>query len=74
MLSTVNPFSKRDTHDAQTVWFYKVTTIITWLLVVASSVYYNYHAPTDDKCGHTIWGQNGPTPFALNPIIVDIYW
>jgi len=76
-LHQINPFAKRDSHDARTVWIYKVLTIVTWLLVVISTVYYDFHAPEDDHLARrTIWGQNKhhPTGFSLNPIIVSIYW
>lgn len=77
-LHQVNPFSKRDSHDARTIWVYKILTIITWLLVVISSVYYTFNAPKDGpyKRRHTIWGQNSAhhTAFALNSIIASIYW
>jgi len=73
-----NPFAKRESHSAQVVWTYKFLTIITWLLVVISSVYYSFHHPHDDvkHYRHTIWGVNKVyfTPFALNSVIVNIYF
>lgn len=74
---SINPFSKRDSHDAKTIWAYKIFTILSWLLIVASSVYYSLHAPHDGKYKHrTIWGQNSHynTAFELNSIIASIYW
>jgi hypothetical protein len=76
-LHPVNPFSKRETHDAQTILWYKIFTILTWLLAVVSSVYYTIHAPHDDITKQrTIWGQNRHhhTAFALNSCIASIYW
>jgi len=76
-LHQINPFSKRDSHDARTVLAYKILTIVTWLLVVLSSVYYNFYAPQDDVLPRrSIWDQNKHyhTAFAMNSIIVSIYW
>jgi hypothetical protein len=72
-----NPFSKRESHGSASITTYKVLTLLTWLLSVVVTVYYNVHAPKD---GHTIrkriWDQNDlyPTAFSMNHIIVDIYW
>jgi len=76
-LHQVNPFSKRDNHSANAVVAYKVLTIVSWLLVVISTVYYTFDAPTDDVYARrTIWGQNRAhhTAFSLNSIIASIYW
>jgi len=76
-LHQINPFSKRDSHGARTVLAYKILTILSWLLVVLSSVYYSFHAPQDDVLARrSIWGQNNHyhTAFAVNSIIVSIYW
>jgi hypothetical protein len=73
----VNPFAKRDEHATKAVWTYKALTIITWLLVVITSIYYTFNAPGDDKYPRrTIWGQNRVhhTAFALNSVIASIYW
>lgn len=75
--SQVNPFAKRETHDAQTIFWYKIFTTLSWLLAVVSSVYYTFHAPDDDVTKQrTIWGQNRHhhTAFALNSCIASIYW
>jgi hypothetical protein len=76
-LHHINPFTKRDSHDARTVWVYKVLTILTWLLTVVTSVYYTFERPQDDNLARrTIWGQNKHfhTAFALNSLIASIYW
>ena len=73
-----NPFARRESHNVQAVWTYKVLTILTWLLTVLSSVYYTFGMPHDDKkhWRNTIWGHNKayPTPFTLNAIIASLYW
>lgn len=75
---SINPFSKRDSHDAKTIWAYKILTILSWLLVVVTSVYYTFHSPHDvgKHVRHSIWGQNSAhhTAFALNSLIASIYW
>jgi hypothetical protein len=78
MASTVNPFARRESHTTQSIWTYKILTILTWLLLVITAFYYSFHVPTDDKkhWRHTIWGVNRShgTPFAQNQIITSIYW
>jgi len=75
--STVNPFAKRDSHSQNAVITYKVLTVLTWLLSVVSTVYYDLHAPNDGRYAHrSIWHQNNahPSGFSLNSVIVSIYW
>ena len=78
MISTVNPFARRESHPVQAIWTYKILTILSWLVVVIASFYYCLHVPGDDvkKWRHTIWGVNRayPTPFAQNAVITSIYW
>jgi hypothetical protein len=74
-----NPFAKRDNFSRKSLIAYKVLTIISWLLVVITAVYYTFNAPEDckhDHRCHTIWGQNRHmrTPFSLNVIVTSIYW
>lgn len=76
-LHRINPFTKRETHDARAILWYKILTVLTWILAVGSSVYYTFHAPKDDVLARrTIWGQNKHhhTAFALNSCIASIYW
>jgi len=77
-LSDANPFSRRESHNVQAVWTYKVLSIITWLLSVLVSIYYTFGMPMDDKkhWRNTIWGHNAayPTGFALNALITSLYW
>ncbi|KAI9860267.1 MAG: hypothetical protein M1824_003268 [Vezdaea acicularis] len=76
-LHRINPFSKREDVSRSNVIAYKVVTILSWLLVVLTTVFYSVHKPTEGKYHRrTIWGQNKayPTPFALNEPITSIYW
>jgi hypothetical protein len=74
----VNPFAKRDSHNAQSILWYKIFTIVSWLLVVIATFYYNYNAPQDDVYARrSIWQQNDyyyKTGFSLNSVITSIYW
>lgn len=73
----MNPFAKRNSHDANAVVTYKVLTLVTWLLAVISTIYYDLEAPRDGiYAHHTIWDQNRlhHSGFTLNPVIVSIYW
>jgi len=73
-LERVNPFAKRESYP---LWAYKSLSLLTWLLLVITTFYYTYHAPTDDKTRQrTIWHQNHvhDGPFALNKVITSIYW
>jgi len=77
-VSEANPFSRRESYNVQAVWTYRVLSIIAWLLSVLASIYYTFGKPTDDKkhWRNTIWGHNAayPTGFALNALIVSLYW
>ena len=74
-----NPFAKRSEFDKRSLLAYKILTIISWLLVVVTAIYYTFNSPTDchhnHRC-HTIWGQNRrlSTPFSLNVIVTSVYW
>jgi hypothetical protein len=72
-----NPFSKRESHSAESLIVYKILTILTWLLSVVVSVYYTIHEPHDGfTIRKRIWDQNYlyPSAFTLNSTLVDIYW
>ncbi|KAL2176792.1 uncharacterized protein P884DRAFT_330089 [Thermothelomyces heterothallicus CBS 202.75] len=73
----LNPFAKRESHSARSIVWYKVLTLITWLLSVVVTVYYTLEPPQDGKYHRgTIWHQNHrhPSGFSLNPVITSIYW
>ncbi|KAH0536451.1 hypothetical protein FGG08_006664 [Glutinoglossum americanum] len=76
-ISLVNPFSKRESHGRSSLIAYKAWTIITWLLVVVTGLYYCTHKPTEGKFKRrTIFGQSKahPSPFTLDTVFVSIYW
>jgi len=72
----INPFMKRDEHSRGGLIGYKVLTILSWFLVHIVNIHFAWNAPAGDHTNRTIWGQNKvhPSPFSLNPTIVDIYW
>jgi len=75
--AAVTPGESRPSKNA--ILFYRIITPISWLLVVLTTAYYNFRRPTEGNHRHlrrTIWGQNSlhHTPFALNQVIVTIYW
>ncbi|KAL0471650.1 hypothetical protein QR685DRAFT_519722 [Neurospora intermedia] len=75
--SDLNPFAKRETHSSTSITTYKVLTLLSWVLSVVTTVYYDFESPHD---GHlirrTIWGQNyaHPSGFTQNATITSIYW
>ncbi|KAI9765329.1 MAG: hypothetical protein M1835_007421, partial [Candelina submexicana] len=72
-----NPFAKRESHGQRQLIAYRILTVVSWLLIVITSVYYTFNAPKDGKYHReTIWGQNRahPTPFSLNKAITSVYW
>lgn len=74
----MNPFSNSNNSGGRrNVALYRLFSIITYLLVVITSIYYTFAKPEKgDYSRHTIWGQNMArhTPFSLNTPIVIIYW
>ncbi|ORY01743.1 ATP synthase F0 [Clohesyomyces aquaticus] len=76
-LHSLNPFTRHEEFSRESLLMYKITTTITWLILVITSFFYTFSAPHDGKYPRrTIWGQNHVhnSPFAMNPIIVSIYW
>lgn len=80
----VNPFTRRDTHSGQTILIYKITTTLSYLLLLITAIYFTFNAPPEthrhhrdgyhSDYKHTIWGQNAATPFAQDSILTSIYW
>jgi len=74
---SVNPFLEQSSYSRRSVIAYRFTTTISWLLLVITSIYYTFAHPHEGRYSrHTIWGQNyhRHTPFALNSVIVSLYW
>ncbi|KAG7007849.1 hypothetical protein G7Y79_00008g024870 [Physcia stellaris] len=76
-VQTLNPFAKVELRYERALKIYRFLTTATWLLVVVSGIVFSLYPHADGiHGGKTIWDQNKahPTPFALNPILVNIYW
>lgn len=70
---SLNPFAKQDEHSAQSILLYKITTSLSYLLLLISSIYYAIHAPAGAH-SHRFWHNNHSTPFAQSSIFTSIYW
>lgn len=71
----LNPFARRDEHTNQTILLYKITTFVTYIILLVTAIYYTFRKPHEGHHPHrTIWGNNLATPFAQNAIITSIYW
>lgn len=68
----VNPFSRRSEFSSRHILLLKITTFLSYLILVVTAFYYEFNAP--DHKTHKIWSNNRKTPFAQNPIITSIYW
>ena len=70
----MNPFARRQNYEKRTLILYRGITIITWLLVLLLGLVYSI--VDDPKGAKTIQRQNAdhPSPFALNPLLVAVYW
>jgi hypothetical protein len=72
-----NPFSRRDEFSAQSILFYKISTTISYLLLLVTAFYYTFNSPADGSQRHVygrFWEHNVQTPFAQSSIITSIYW
>jgi len=72
---SVNPFLSQGEgeYSRRSILSYKILTALSWLLVVVTSIIYAFDRPHEGKHRHKIWHQPH-TPFAMNKIIVSIYW
>jgi hypothetical protein len=70
--NTLNPFAKRTSHSDQSILLYKITTTISWLLLVVSAFYTTFAAPSGPH-SHKFWHNNPSTPFAQSSIFTSIY-
>jgi hypothetical protein len=71
--NNMNPFAKRDEHSSQEILLYKITTSLSYLLLVITTFYYTFHSPSGPG-NHRFWKHNGPTPFAQSSLFTSIYW
>ncbi|KAF2748657.1 DUF1774-domain-containing protein [Sporormia fimetaria CBS 119925] len=74
-LASLNPFSRRDEYSRQHIVAYRVSTIVTYLLLVITTLYYTFRKPHEGHGPHhRIWGNNVDSPFAQNSVMTSIYW
>jgi len=76
-IDLVNPFLTQSSYSRNSVIAYRITTTISWLVLLITSIFYTFSHPHEGRYSrHTIWGQNyhRHTPFALNSVIVSLYW
>jgi hypothetical protein len=71
-----NPFSRRDEFSSQSILYYKISTTISYLLLLVTAFYYTFNAPSDGPkhANGRFWHHNVQTPFAQSSIITSIYW
>lgn len=73
--NTVNPFARREEYSTNTINVYKVTTLVSYLVLVVTTFYYTFNKPHEGHHPHKkIWGNNRSTPFAQDSIITSVYW
>jgi hypothetical protein len=67
--------SSRGPFSSQSLLLYKITTGLTYLLLLVTTFYYTFNKPHE---GHRpngrFWQHNYATPFAQSSIITSIYW
>lgn len=71
--ASLNPFAKRDEHSSTSILLYKITTSLSYLLLLITTFYYTFHAPKGAH-SHRFWQNNPPTPFAQSSLFTSIYW
>ncbi|KAF2730633.1 DUF1774-domain-containing protein [Polyplosphaeria fusca] len=74
-LHALNPFAKHDSYSRQALLFHKAWSLITYLLLLITAIYYDVRAPGEGHYNRsTFWGHNFPTPFKQSAIMTSIYW
>ncbi|KAF1983353.1 DUF1774-domain-containing protein [Aulographum hederae CBS 113979] len=76
---SINPLNKNTSTSsrAPNLTAYKVGTAVSWIVLVITSLVYDFSAPREGRhARRTIWGQNSHnhTPFAMNAVITSLYW
>ncbi|KAH8706111.1 hypothetical protein GQ44DRAFT_743496 [Phaeosphaeriaceae sp. PMI808] len=73
--SSRNPFARREEFSSRSILFYKITTSISYLMLLVTAFYYTFNKPGEGSYRDgRIWQHNYATPFAQNKIITSIYW
>lgn len=70
-----NPFARREEFSSQSILLYKISTGLSYLILLITTFYYTFNAPTKDHVSdHRFWQHQPATPFAQSSIITSIYW
>lgn len=73
--SRLNPFARRNQYSSQSILLYKITTTITYLLLLITAIYYTFRSPHEGHKPHgKIWDFNLNTAFQQSAIMTSIYW
>lgn len=72
--SSRNPFAKREEFSSQSILLYKISTGLSYLILLVTAVYYTFNRPSDHARDHRFWQHQPATPFAQSSIITSIYW
>ncbi|KAF1843231.1 DUF1774-domain-containing protein [Cucurbitaria berberidis CBS 394.84] len=71
----LNPFARRDDFSSQSILFYKISTAVSYLLLLVTAFYYSFNKPHEGHHPHgRFWQHNYSTPFAQSKVITSIYW
>jgi hypothetical protein len=69
---TTNPFTRG---SSQSVLLLKITTSVSYLLLLITSIYYTFRAPPGTFPHNArFWQHNYSTPFAQSSIFTSLYW
>ncbi|KIW06024.1 uncharacterized protein PV09_03203 [Verruconis gallopava] len=75
--NALNPNHEQRSYSRGQVILLRIVATVSWLVLVVTSIYYAFEKPHEGQYKRRkIWNQNWAhhTPFALNAIIVSIYW
>lgn len=70
-----NPFARREEFSSQSILLYKISTGLSYIILLVTAFYYTFHKPNEGHGPHHRFWQHQPaTPFAQSSIITSIYW
>jgi hypothetical protein len=73
--SSRNPFARREEFSSQSILLYKISTGLSYLILLVTAFYYTFNKPNEGHGPHHRFWQGQPaTPFAQSSIITSIYW
>lgn len=70
-----NPFARREEFSNQSILLYKISTGLSYIILLVTAFYYAFNQPNEGHGPHHRFWQHQPaTPFAQSSIITSIYW